>query len=194
MGFVARVLAQIPDGRRHLARYYGFYSNAARGKRKKVAAPAEPSCPSEAPEGAAIPDGPHRAAIRRRWAEMIRRVYEVESARRSLARLRTPRSRSPAPCEICPLPPVEAKREAGGVGSRPMGTPPQGVRRSPLPPGHAPEGRPAVETPPRRPREPPGGSPRHTPHWKAEAEKQSPVILRGLGSTASSGARERSLG
>jgi hypothetical protein len=78
MEFVARVLAQIPDGRRHLARYYGFYSNAARGKRKKAAAPAEPSSPGEAPEGATIPDGPHRAALRRRWAEMIRRVYEVD--------------------------------------------------------------------------------------------------------------------
>jgi hypothetical protein len=78
MEFVARVLTQIPDGRRHLARYYGFYSNAARGKRKKAAAPAEPSSPGEAPEGAAIPDGPHRAALRRRWAEMIRRVYEVD--------------------------------------------------------------------------------------------------------------------
>jgi hypothetical protein len=33
MDFVARVLVQIPDPRRHLARYYGFYSNAARGKR-----------------------------------------------------------------------------------------------------------------------------------------------------------------
>ena len=36
MEFVARVLAQIPGGRRHLARYYGFHSNAARGKRKKA--------------------------------------------------------------------------------------------------------------------------------------------------------------
>ena len=68
------------------------------------------------------------------------------------------------------------KREAGGVGSRPMGTPPHGVRRSPLPTGRAPGGRPAVETPPRRPGEPPGGSPRDTPHWKAE--KQSPIIER----------------
>ena len=28
MEFVARVLAQIPDARRHLARYYGFYSKS----------------------------------------------------------------------------------------------------------------------------------------------------------------------
>ena len=48
MEFVARVLVQIPDPRRHLVRYYGAYSNASRGKRKKAAAPAEPSSPHEA--------------------------------------------------------------------------------------------------------------------------------------------------
>ena len=42
MEFVARVLVQIPDPRRHLVRYYGAYSNAARGKRRKAEAPAEP--------------------------------------------------------------------------------------------------------------------------------------------------------
>ena len=61
-----------------MARYYGFYSNAARGKRRKAAAPAEPSCPAEVPEDATTPDGADRAALRRRWAEMIRRVYEVD--------------------------------------------------------------------------------------------------------------------
>jgi hypothetical protein len=39
---------------------------------------AEPSSPDQAPEDAAIPDGPYRAALRRRWAELIRRVYEVD--------------------------------------------------------------------------------------------------------------------
>ena len=78
MEFVARVLVQIPDPRRHLVRYYGAYSNATRGKRKKAAASAEPSSPDQAPEDAAIPDGPYRAALRRRWAELIRRVYEVD--------------------------------------------------------------------------------------------------------------------
>jgi hypothetical protein len=38
---------QIPDPRRHLVRYYGAYSNASRGKRKKATAAAEPS-PAEA--------------------------------------------------------------------------------------------------------------------------------------------------
>jgi hypothetical protein len=43
-----------------------------------AAAPAEPSSLDQAPEDAAIPDEPHRAALRRRWAELIRRVYEVD--------------------------------------------------------------------------------------------------------------------
>jgi hypothetical protein len=59
-------------------RYYGAYSNATRGKHKKSAAPLEPSSTDEAPEDAATPDGPHRAALKRRWAELIRRVHEVD--------------------------------------------------------------------------------------------------------------------
>jgi hypothetical protein len=78
MEFVARVLVQIPDPRRHLVRYYGAYSNASRGKRKKASAPAEPSSPHQPPADAPVPDRPHRAALRRRWAELIRRVYEVD--------------------------------------------------------------------------------------------------------------------
>jgi len=57
MEFVARVLVQIPDPRRHLVRYYGAYSNASRGKRKKAAASADPSSPDQAPEDAERPDG-----------------------------------------------------------------------------------------------------------------------------------------
>jgi hypothetical protein len=78
MEFVARVLVQIPAPRRHLVRYYGAYSNAARGKRKKAAASSEPSSPDEAPLGATLPEAADRAALRRRWAELIRRVYEVD--------------------------------------------------------------------------------------------------------------------
>jgi hypothetical protein len=75
--FVARVLVQIPDPRRHLVRYYGAYSNRARGQRRKAEAPlgAQPS--SEASENA-VPTPPERAALRRRWANLIRRVYEVD--------------------------------------------------------------------------------------------------------------------
>ncbi len=75
--FVARVLVQIPDPRRHLVRYYGAYSNAARGKRRKT----EAQLGAEASSGTseeAVPTPPERAALRRRWANLIRRVYEVD--------------------------------------------------------------------------------------------------------------------
>jgi len=100
MDFVARVLVQIPDPRRHSVRYYGFYSNAARGKRKKVAATAESSSPLEAPERAATPQGTDRAALRRGWAEMS---------------LPMPRSLWPAPLEIRPFLSTHAARKGSGA-------------------------------------------------------------------------------
>ncbi len=47
LDFVARVLAHIPDPRRHLVHYYGAYSNVARGKAKASghAAKAQPLVP-----------------------------------------------------------------------------------------------------------------------------------------------------
>ena len=74
--FVARVLVQIPDPRRHLVRYYGAYSNRARGQRRKAQSRLEASGSSEVEE--AVPLSPERAAVRRRWANLIRRVYEVD--------------------------------------------------------------------------------------------------------------------
>ena len=71
--FVARVLAQIPEPRRHLVRYYGHYSNAARGKCRKAGQVAETDS-SAAPE----PTPSEVSSLRRRWAELIRRVYEVD--------------------------------------------------------------------------------------------------------------------
>jgi hypothetical protein len=62
--FVARVLVQIPDPRRHLVRYCGTYSNRARGQRRraeeKLEAP-DSSVPSPEP----LPTPPERAALRR---------------------------------------------------------------------------------------------------------------------------------
>ncbi len=67
---------QIPDPRRHLVRYYGAYSNAARGKRRKTGAQLGAHASSGTSEEA-VPTPPERAALRRRWANLIRRVYEV---------------------------------------------------------------------------------------------------------------------
>jgi hypothetical protein len=74
--FVARVLVQIPDPRRHLVRYYAAYSNRARGQRRKAEGRLEGNGSGEAEEPVLPP--PERAALRRRWANLIRRVYEVD--------------------------------------------------------------------------------------------------------------------
>ena len=75
--FVARVLAQIPEPRRHLVRYYGHYSNVARGKRKKTRQETEMArLDSAAAQPEPIPG--EVSSLRRRWAELIRRVYEID--------------------------------------------------------------------------------------------------------------------
>jgi hypothetical protein len=80
--FLARVIRHVPAPRRHLVRYYGAYSNVSRGKRRRH---------DEADIGAAPPDGRHvpsasaardhspdARALRRSWAQLIKRVYEVD--------------------------------------------------------------------------------------------------------------------
>ncbi len=82
LDFVARLLAHVPDPRRHLVHYYGAYSNVVRGKLKAR---------GQAQQGASLAPGPDvhppppsssvspsLAALRRGWAQLIRRVYEVD--------------------------------------------------------------------------------------------------------------------
>jgi len=75
--FVARVLAQIPEPRKHLVRYYGRYSNASRGRRKKALQQTGGSSPDAAPAETEAATVELRSA-RRRWAELLRRVYEID--------------------------------------------------------------------------------------------------------------------
>jgi len=74
MDYVARVLAQIPPPRKHLVRYHGYYSNAARGKRRRDrSSPVESVSPEQEPA-----PSPEAAALRKRWADLLRRVYEID--------------------------------------------------------------------------------------------------------------------
>ena len=57
-------------------RYYGAYSNRARGQLRKAENRLEGNGSGEAEEP--VPPPPERAALRRRWANLIRRVYEVD--------------------------------------------------------------------------------------------------------------------
>lgn len=77
MDYVARVLAQIPPPRKHLVRYHGRYSNAARGKRRGAVAGQASTTEAECGDPAEAP-APAVSAARKRWADLLRRVYEVD--------------------------------------------------------------------------------------------------------------------
>ena len=77
--FLARLVMHIPDPRRHVIRYYGAYSSVVRARRRREAAPT--AAPVVAPVAAVAqaPSDPDMRALRRRWAELLRRIYEVRS-------------------------------------------------------------------------------------------------------------------
>lgn len=84
---VARVIVQIPDPRRHLIRSYGRYANAARAKRKRDAAAAGEfstgsggavATDAAMASVATKPDSAERKAARKRWANLIRHIYEAD--------------------------------------------------------------------------------------------------------------------
>ena len=77
--FIARVLTQIPEPRKHGVHYFGAYASRARALRKKQGLELEPTSPRRSD---AKPDEPeltskHRAALRKRWANLIRRVHKT---------------------------------------------------------------------------------------------------------------------
>jgi hypothetical protein len=82
LDFVARLLAHVPDPRRHLVHYYGAYSNVVRGKLKarSQAQQTEPLAPGPNEDAPPPRDSasPSLAALRRGWAQLIRRVYEID--------------------------------------------------------------------------------------------------------------------
>ena len=67
--FVARVTSHIPEKGQVMTRYYGLYSNAHRGKVRKAGT--DPSHPP-------IIEDELNYVPSKGWAEMIRRVYEVD--------------------------------------------------------------------------------------------------------------------
>ena len=78
LDFLAEFTQHIPPKGSHLIRYYGWYSNKARGMRAKAA---------EAARAAELPpasSGPEAAGVRTRsrssqtWAMLIKRVYEFD--------------------------------------------------------------------------------------------------------------------
>jgi len=78
--FLARVIMHIPEPRRHLVRYYGWYSNVSRGKRRKAEPDRESVVDTDtnAPSRAAQAEARDARALRRSWAQLIKRIYEVD--------------------------------------------------------------------------------------------------------------------
>jgi hypothetical protein len=76
LDFIARMTQHIPDGGQQLQRYWGFYSNAARGKRLREAAEG----PEVGSAGLSQDEDSDGRLKRRRisWAQLIRKVFEVD--------------------------------------------------------------------------------------------------------------------
>ena len=68
---LARLLQHVPEPRLHQVRYYGYYSNVARARR---APDTEQAASASLPE----PTAAERKQLRRSWAQLIRRIYEVD--------------------------------------------------------------------------------------------------------------------
>jgi len=70
LDFLAQVTQNIPNRSQHLIRYYGRYSNKSRGMRKKAVAVIMAPAAQEIEE--------YQKLARRRWAALIKKVYEVD--------------------------------------------------------------------------------------------------------------------
>jgi len=79
--FLARVLTQIPELRRHGMHYFGGYSSRARSRRKAQGLKLEATSADQVKPASS--DEPNlssrqRAALRRRWANLIQRVFKTD--------------------------------------------------------------------------------------------------------------------
>ena len=72
--FLHRICIHIPDPYESLIRYYGFYANAARGKRKKLGLEKEDTGNIEIE---IAEDAPSKRACRKSWSKLIYKIYEV---------------------------------------------------------------------------------------------------------------------
>jgi hypothetical protein len=73
--FLARVVSHIPNKGQVLQRYYGWYANRSRGIRRQAGSREPPSV------GVAEAGPPALSDVRRRWAELLRRIFAVTPLR-----------------------------------------------------------------------------------------------------------------
>jgi len=77
LGWIAAITAHIPNKGEQLVRYYGYYSNVSRGKRKK-GKPKEETEIAWKPEVVEIAPPPVSKELKKRWSYFIRKVYEPD--------------------------------------------------------------------------------------------------------------------
>ena len=70
LDFIARVLIHIPEPKKHLVHFYGAYANRVRSS--------TPRCGDSAQKQGEDEPSPPRRALRKRWAELIYKIYEVD--------------------------------------------------------------------------------------------------------------------
>jgi len=83
---IVRVLDHLPAHNQQMTRYWGFYSNVARGKRRaaarRLAAGLDPDDDLSGAGTVVLPpatdDEPFRRRARLTWAALIKRVFEVD--------------------------------------------------------------------------------------------------------------------
>jgi hypothetical protein len=76
--FLARVTAHIPNKHQVMTRYYGYYANRVRGARRGRE---ETAGAADAPPPVAGPVPLQLREARRRWAELLRQIFEVDPLR-----------------------------------------------------------------------------------------------------------------
>lgn len=78
LDFLARMMMHIPEPRRHSVFYYGWYSSVVRSRRRKLVAEDPPGTDSAGVTEEEPPDSSERRRLRRLWASMLRRIFEVD--------------------------------------------------------------------------------------------------------------------
>ena len=121
LDFIAEVTQHIPEPRKHLVRYFGFYSNKSRGQRAKA----------DRNQNHVVDiqdDHTPRHVARRRWAALIKRIWQVDplTCPRCGGRMKIVSFINPAQRDV-----IDRILDHGGLASR---APPADARAPPAPP------------------------------------------------------------
>jgi hypothetical protein len=75
---LAAMCSHVPNKGEQMVRYYGYYSNVSRGKRKKVESDERIPSILEPVEGPDFRGDVSSEEYRRNWARLIQKIYEVD--------------------------------------------------------------------------------------------------------------------